>query len=69
MIYLVFLFVFNLIIIIILSNIKSPSIPSMFEYKIVKVMGLQNNIACDISEIIDYHPLSVEFKKEENSYE
>lgn len=58
MIYIIFLFGFNLLVIILLSNIKPPSIHRFFEYKITPTMRLQNKgVPFSEIEIDKYHSL------------
>lgn len=63
MIYLAILFVFNLIIIIILSNVKAPSIPNIIEIEVDKINGMLNN-PCNTVEIKKYHSINRDNKKD-----
>lgn len=63
MIFVIILFAFNLVIIIILSNIKPPSLHSLFEYRIAPTMRLQNrDVRFSEIEINKYH--SIKFQRE-----
>lgn len=58
MIYLIILFFFNLIIIVILSNVKSPSFNKLSKYKIAPIMMLQNaGIPISEIDINKYHSI------------
>lgn len=67
MIYLIFLFIYNLLVIILLSNVKPPSIHNLFEYKIVPTMKLRNSdVPFSELQIDKYHSLYSEILKDNN---
>lgn len=65
MINIIILFVFNLFVIILLSNIKLPSIHKFFEYKIAPTMRLENkDTRFSEIEIDKYHSLYPKVSKD-----
>lgn len=65
MIFVIILIVFNLFIIVMLSNIKPPSIHNLFKHKLTPVMRLQNKgIPLNEIEIKKYHSLHQNIIKE-----
>lgn len=58
MIFIAILFIFNILIIILLANVKRPKFPDVFKYKIYPTMRMDNNeFSLHDIEIDKHHPI------------
>ena len=68
MIYIFVLLVYNILTIILLSNVRKPSKPDLFNKKLPRVMRLKNSgISISEIEINKYHSLYKDIEKTEES--
>lgn len=63
MIFIIILLIFNLVIIILLANVKCPKFPDVFKYKVYPTLKMTNNsIEYSDLEIDKYHSIFEEKK-------